>query len=119
MLEYGHIGVNLWTGISYGIHQCVWGAYPGKYSSLPGQGDSGCGFVGNTLFQDKARIVKSVSRSAFSNEAVQAVDLPPMVVVECLTVAARQPTVIQAVLACTAVLFKTFIISPLLKMWPW
>ena len=119
MLEYGHVAVNLWTAISFGIHQCVWGAYPGKYSPLPGQGDSGCGFVGNTLMQDKARIVKSVTRSAFTNEAVQAAELPPMVVLDCLTAAARQRTVLQAVLAISAVLLKTFIISPVLKMWPW
>ena len=119
MLEYGHVAVNLWTAISYGIHQCVWGAYPGKYAPLPGQGGSGCGFVGNSLFQDEDRIMKSVSRCAFLNEAVQAVELPPQVVVDCLTCAARQRTFLQAVVACTMTLLKALLVSPVLKWLRW
>ena len=60
-LDYGTIGVNLWTGAAYFISQCAWGAFPGNTRSDIG---SGVGVVHNTLMFERSQ--KSVVRGPFA-----------------------------------------------------
>lgn len=48
-LRYGTIGINIWTGVSFGLGVTPWGAFPGN--SLENIG-SGQGFVHNTYLFD-------------------------------------------------------------------
>ncbi|KAM3115441.1 aldehyde dehydrogenase family protein [Phormidesmis sp. 146-33] len=59
-LQYGAIGINVWTGIIYFLSSLTWGAFPGN--SLKNI-QSGCGIVHNTdLFEHPQ---KSVLRAPF------------------------------------------------------
>jgi len=58
-LKYGSIGVNLWSGLAYGIGGCSWGAFPGETLDNV---ESGIGVVNNLLFFPG--VVKTVSSGA-------------------------------------------------------
>ncbi|MCU0549929.1 MAG: aldehyde dehydrogenase family protein [Leptolyngbya sp. Prado105] len=59
-LNYGAIGVNVWTGVIYALPDFAWGAYPGNDSD---DIQSGQGFVHNGYFLD--RPLKSVLSAPF------------------------------------------------------
>lgn len=59
-LNYGAIGINVWTGIIYALPDLAWGAYPGNdHSDI----QSGQGFVHNAYFLDRPQ--KSVLYAPF------------------------------------------------------
>ncbi|BAU09763.1 hypothetical protein LEP3755_02380 [Leptolyngbya sp. NIES-3755] len=59
-LNYGAIGVNVWTGVIYALPELAWGAYPGNdHSDI----QSGQGFVHNAYFLDRPK--KSVLYAPF------------------------------------------------------
>jgi acyl-CoA reductase-like NAD-dependent aldehyde dehydrogenase len=60
-LNYGAIGINLWTGAVYFITQCAWGAFPGNTRQQIG---SGVGVVHNTLMFDRSQ--KSIVHGPFA-----------------------------------------------------
>jgi len=59
-LRYGAIGVNLWSGVIFGLASPPWGAFPG---STAADIQSGCGFVHNTFLFDYPQ--KSVTTAPF------------------------------------------------------
>jgi len=59
-LNYGAIGINVWTGVIYALPTLAWGAYPGNDSSNI---QSGQGFVHNAYFLDRPQ--KSVLYAPF------------------------------------------------------
>ena len=59
-LCYGSIGVNVWSGVNYGLACTTWGAFPGH---PPENIESGTGVVHNALLFDHPQ--KSVVRSHF------------------------------------------------------
>ncbi|MGG6268167.1 aldehyde dehydrogenase family protein [Leptolyngbya sp. AN03gr2] len=59
-LNYGAIGVNVWTGVIYALPDLAWGAYPGNdHRDI----QSGQGFVHNAYFLDRPK--KSVLYAPF------------------------------------------------------
>lgn len=60
-LRYGSIAINTWTGISYSLGRCTWGAFPGHTRD---DIQSGTGVVHNALMFTKAQ--KSVVRGPFA-----------------------------------------------------
>ncbi|MBE9014392.1 aldehyde dehydrogenase, partial [Pseudanabaenaceae cyanobacterium LEGE 13415] len=59
-LNYGAIGINVWTGVIYALPDLAWGAYPGNnHSDI----QSGQGFVHNAYFLDRPQ--KSVLYAPF------------------------------------------------------
>lgn len=59
-LRYGSIGVNVWSGVVFGIGSTTWGAYPGHTPAAIG---SGVGVVHNSWLFDHPE--KSVLRAPF------------------------------------------------------
>jgi hypothetical protein len=59
-LNYGAIGVNVWTGVIYALPDFAWGAFPGNELS---DIRSGRGFVHNASFLDRPQ--KSVLYAPF------------------------------------------------------
>lgn len=59
-LNYGAIGINVWTGVIYALPDLAWGAYPGNDES---DIQSGRGFVHNAYFLDRPQ--KSVLYAPF------------------------------------------------------
>ena len=59
-LRYGGIGINIWTGVNFGLGVTTWGAFPGH---PPEDIESGSGVVHNTLLFDHPQ--KSVLRAGF------------------------------------------------------
>jgi acyl-CoA reductase-like NAD-dependent aldehyde dehydrogenase len=59
-LRYGAIGINLWSGVIFGIPACTWGAFPGN---TPKDIQSGQGVVHNAYLFDHPQ--KSVVRAPF------------------------------------------------------
>jgi hypothetical protein len=59
-LRYGGIGINIWTGVNFGLGVTSWGAFPGH---TPEAIESGSGAVHNTLLFDHPQ--KSVIRASF------------------------------------------------------
>lgn len=59
-LEYGSIGVNVWSALSYALVSTPWGAFPGHPRN---DIRSGTGFVHNTYLYDRPQ--KSVVRAPF------------------------------------------------------
>ena len=59
-LRYGAIGVNLWSGVVFGLASPPWGAFPG---STAADIQSGSGFVHNTFLFDYPQ--KSVTTAPF------------------------------------------------------
>ncbi len=60
-LRYGAIGINLWSGVVFGLASPPWGAFPG---STAADIQSGCGFVHNTFLFDHPQ--KSVTIAPFT-----------------------------------------------------
>jgi acyl-CoA reductase-like NAD-dependent aldehyde dehydrogenase len=59
-LRYGGIGINIWTGVNFGLGVTSWGAFPGHTRE---EIVSGTGAVHNTLLLDHPQ--KSVIRASF------------------------------------------------------
>ncbi|MBW4526181.1 MAG: aldehyde dehydrogenase family protein [Phormidium tanganyikae FI6-MK23] len=59
-LNYGAIGVNVWTGVIYALPDLAWGGFPGNHES---DIQSGQGFVHNAYFLDRPQ--KSVLSAPF------------------------------------------------------
>jgi acyl-CoA reductase-like NAD-dependent aldehyde dehydrogenase len=59
-LRYGGIGINIWTGVNFGLGVTTWGAFPGH---PPENIESGSGVVHNALLFDHPQ--KSVLRAGF------------------------------------------------------
>lgn len=59
-LRYGGIGINIWTGVNFGLGVTSWGAFPGHTREAI---ESGSGVVHNTLLFDHPQ--KSVIRASF------------------------------------------------------